>query len=280
MLLLKVLICLLSDITIGNFMSIQLQPQTADLEQWSLLAQQACVAFEVLDLFVVSGSGDVAKHKKIVEQYRKTGMVKSIHGAFIDVNPASGDSDFRELSRQRCRKSCEVACELEAGNLVFHSSAFPFLRGDYLENWAAGCASFYEELVARYPVKIYIENAQDVDPTPLRKLMEKIQSDRIGVCLDIGHVNYSRASVRQWFEELGEWIQYLHLSDNMGKFDEHLPLGQGSIDWALVNRLWKSLEKDIPITLETGDLESTRESIAFLRRHEYFGLKGNVHEKF
>ena len=255
-------------------MPIQLQPQTADLEKWEMLAQQEGAGFEVIEPFSLSGVGAFGKHMKIAEQYRKTGMVKSVHGAFIDVNPASGDPDFRNLSRQRCRESCEIASALGAGNLVFHSSAFPFLRGAFLENWAAGCAAFYEELAENYPVRLCIENAQDLDPAPLRKLMESVRSDRIGVCLDIGHVHYSRAPVTQWFEELGEWIRYLHLSDNVGTFDDHLPLGKGSIDWELVNRLWKDLNRDIPITLETGNLVSTKESLRFLRDHQYFGLEG------
>lgn len=260
--------------TIGNTMYLQLQPQIADLEQWVTLAQQENAVFEMMEPSVISGIGDFGKRQQTTEQYRKTGIAKSVHGAFIDVNPASGDPDFRKLSRQRCRESCEIAAALGAGNLVLHSSAFPFLRGGYLENWVAGCASFYEELAAGYPVKIHIENAQDVDPVPLRKLMESVHSDRIGVCLDIGHAHYSRASLDQWFDELGEWIQYLHLSDNMGEFDDHLPLGQGSIDWEQVNRLWKALGREIPITLETGNLDATKESIGFLRIHQYFGLEG------
>lgn len=261
-------------------MSIQLQPQSGELEQWVCLAQKESALLEVMDPFFLSGIGNWEKYKQAAEQYRQTGMVASVHGAFIDVNPASGDPALRELSRQRCRESCEIASALGAGNVIFHSSAFPFLRGAYLENWAASCASFYEELVSRYPVRIYIENAQDLDPAPLQKLMEKVCSDRIGVCLDIGHIHYSRAPVSQWFDQLGEWIQYLHLSDNMGQFDDHLPLGKGSIDWAQVNGLWKSLGKDIPITLETGNLESTKETIRFLRRHQYFGLEGIVNEQF
>lgn len=276
----KAWICLLSDTTTGKSMSVQLQPQTADLEQWVALAQRENVAFEVMDLLLVSGICDFEKQEHIVEQYWKTGMAKSVHGAFIDVNPASGDPEFRELSRRRCRESCEIAAAMGAGNLIFHSSAFPFLRGAYLENWAAGCASFYEELANHYPVRIFIENAQDVDPTPLRMLMERVSSNRIGVCLDIGHAHYSRAPVSLWFEQLGQWIEYLHLSDNMGRFDDHLPLGQGSIDWALVNRHWGSLGKDIPITLETGDMQSTKESLCFLREKGYFGLEGKIHEKF
>ena len=123
-------------------------------------------------------------------------------------------------------------------------------------------------------VRIYIENAQDLDPTPLRCLLERVRSDKIGVCLDIGHIHYSHAPVSRWFEELGDRIGYLHLSDNLGEFDDHLPLGKGSIDWELVNSLWKSLGKNIPITLETGNLDSTQESLQFLRNHQYFGLEG------
>lgn len=261
-------------------MAIQLQPQSAELEQWVTLAREEGTAFEVLDPFFLSGIGNFGKYGEIAQRYRESGLAASVHGAFIDVNPASGDPDFRELSRRRCRESCEIAVTLGAGNLVFHSSAFPFLRGAYLENWAAGCAAFYEELAAKYPVKLYIENAQDLDPTPLRKLMEKLHSDRVGVCLDIGHVNYSRAPIAQWFDELGEWIQYLHLSDNHGEFDDHLPLGQGCVDWELVNQLWKALGNDIPVTLETGTLAATRKSISFLRDHQYFGMEGNGHEQF
>ena len=258
-------------------MSIQLQPQRAELDQWVKFAQNEGAAFEIVDLFMGPDIGALEKQLCNAKQYTQTGITASVHGAFIDVNPASGDLAIRELSQRRCRESCEIATALGAGNLVFHSSAFPFLRGAYLENWAAGCAAFYEELAAQYPVRLYIENAQDVDPTPLRKLMENIHSDRIGVCLDIGHANYSRVPIDQWFDQLGEWIQYLHLSDNLGEYDDHLPLGQGHIDWELVNRLWKALGKDIPITLETGNMDATRKSIAFLRNHQYFGLEGKGH---
>ena len=264
----------------GKPMPIQLQPRIAELEQWSKLARWENAVFEVIDPFLGPDIGTLGKQLCIAEQYRKTGLTASVHGAFIDVNPASGDPDIRELSRRRCRESCEIAMALGAGNLVFHSSAFPFLRGAYLENWAACCADFYEELAADYPVRICLENAQDLDPTPLRKLMERVRSDRISVCLDIGHANYSRTPVGQWFDQLGEWIQYMHLSDNLGEFDDHLPLGQGCVDWELVNRHWKALGKDIPVTLETGTLEATGQSVAFLRNHRYFGLEGNGHEQF
>lgn len=260
--------------TAGNSMPIQLQPQITDLEAWVTLAQQENAVFEVMDSVLVTGSRDFGKLTEITETYRNTGLCRSLHGAFMDVNPASGDPDFSALSRQRCRESCETAVSLGAGDVVFHSSAFPFLRGAYLENWASGCAAFYEELAQNYPVRIWIENAQDLDPEPLRCLMDKVRSDRIGVCLDIGHASYSRTPVSAWFESLSDRIGYLHLSDNLGQFDDHLPLGQGRIDWEQVNGLWKALGREIPITLETGSLASAAGSLRFLREHRYFGLEG------
>lgn len=260
-------------------MSIQLQPQRSDLEQWVSLARKMGADFEVLDLHLLRNTNS-EEQEKIAAPYRKTGLIRSLHGAFIDVNPASGDPDLCRLSRQRCRESCKIAVSLGADRLVFHGSAFPFLRGAYLDHWAEGCAYFYEELVERYPVRLYIENAQDLDPIPLRKLMEKLHTDRVGICLDVGHANYSRAPISRWFKELGDWIQCLHLSDNGGEFDDHLPLGRGAIDWSLVNRLWEGLGRDIPVTLETGDIASTMESVRFLCRNGYFGLKGNGYEKF
>ena len=256
-------------------MTIQLQPQSTNLESWIRTAREECAFFEVMDPFFMPGYDDFQKVSHIAEQFQKTGIVSSLHGAFIDVNPNSGDPRLRELSRQRCRESCALAVFLGAQNVIFHSSAFPFLRGAYLQNWAEGCASFYEELASLYPVNIYIENAQDLDPTPLRMLMDNISSDRIGVCLDVGHANYSRVPVEQWFDVLAERVGYLHLSDNTGAFDDHLPLGQGSVDWKMVDRCWQQLGKDMPITLETVTLDATKESIRFLQKHGYFGWKGN-----
>lgn len=255
-------------------MPIQLQPQGASAEAWITLAREEDFCFEIMDIFSFPAVGNPEMTARLTDLYGKSGMARSVHGAFIDVNPASGDPAFRKISRQRCRESCETALLLGARNVVLHSSAFPFLRGPYLEGWAAHCAVFYEELIEKYPVTLYIENAQDVDPTPLRLLMDTVASDRIGVCLDVGHANYSRVPVEQWFEILGDRIGYLHLSDNLGQFDDHLPLGQGNIDWQQVHHCWEKLKKPVTVTLETGSLESTGQSIGFLRKHGYFGLRG------
>ena len=171
-----------------------------------------------------------------------------------------------------CRESCRAAIAVGAKNVVFHSSCFPFLRGPYLEGWAALSAEFYEELAREFDLKIYIENSPDIDPVPLKALMEIIRDSRIGVCLDLGHANYSHTELSGWFDALGDHIGYLHLSDNNGEYDDHLALGDGCVDWAEADRLWRSLGKATPMTLEVGGLDNVLRSLSFLRANGLFGL--------
>lgn len=249
---------------------LQVQPVGPDKTVWQDVVRQENLLYEAMELIP-----DTLGLQQVGEPfvwYRKSGRINALHGAFIDVNPASGDPDFKELSRKRCHQSCRIAALIGAKYVVFHSSCFPFLRGAYLESWAKQCAAFYAQLAEEYGLKICVENSMDLDPTPLRTLMEKTESTSVCVCLDIGHAHYSRVPLEEWFAQLGRFIGYMHLSDNRGSFDEHLPLGKGSVNWAEAERLWRQLHGEIPITLEVGGVEGVKESLAFLQNHGYFGL--------
>ena len=251
---------------------IQVQPRFDFREEWEILAGKENLCYEALDFSTQPALLESGLFDEYSKWYRSCGRTTSIHGFFIDVNPASGDPDFRALSQAKCKSSCETAISVGAKNVVFHSSCFPFLRGIYLDVWSKRCADFYQELAQTYNLNILIENSPDIDPDPIRKLMERCSDSRIGVCLDIGHAAYSHQKISSWFDELGEWICYLHLSDNNGTYDDHLPLGEGCIDWGEVNEEWKKLDRDTHITIETNGLVTTSRAVSFLKKNHYFGL--------
>lgn len=250
----------------------QVQPQFSDQENWTAFSLREGLFFEPLEFFLAPANGDSAVFERIREWYRNCGRVKSLHGAFIDVNPASGDPELRALSRRRCHESCSLAKELGAEQVVLHASAFPFLRGAYLENWAAQCADFYTELSEIYRIGIRVENSQDVDTAPLKALMRRIQGADVSVCLDIGHAHYSGAPLETWFDDLGEYIRYMHLSDNMGSFDDHLPVGSGTVNWRQADALWRQLKRGMPVTLEVNGVAGVEKSLDYLRSNGYFGM--------
>lgn len=249
---------------------IQIQPSLADPEAWAELAERENCSYEVLELSVRQDRG--IDFRRAVDWYAASGRVQSLHGAFIDNNPVSGDLLIRQASAERCRESCALAKELGAENVVFHGSCFPFLRGGYLTNWAEKSAEFYQKLAEEFGLHIHMENSMDLDPTPLRELMERVSSPLVRVCLDIGHANLSRAPIAAWFEMLGPYIDYLHLSDNPGAFDDHLPMGAGTVDWAETDSLVKALGRPCIMTMEVGGVPEVGESFAFMRANHYFGF--------
>ena len=253
----------------------QIQPMYASRDEWEALAVREDLAYEILELAMPPALNDPERYRNCEEWYLKSDRVSSVHGSFIDVNPGSGDLKQQALSRERCMESCLMARRLGAKNVIFHSSCFPFLRGGYLDFWAGSCAEFYDKLTEDVDLNLYIENSPDVDPMPIKELMSRITDRRVRVCLDIGHVNYSLASLEQWFEELHDWIAYLHLSDNSGMYDSHLALGEGTVDWEKADRLWRDLDTPMPITIETSSVGLAEQSIVFLREHNYFQLYTN-----
>ena len=244
----------------------QIQPFFDSRHEYEVLAERRGLLFEALEL---SFDGVTAEK---YNWYKTCGKVRSVHGAFMDVNPASGDGELAALSEKRYYQSCEQALACGAKNVVFHSTCFPFLRGAYLDGWINKSSDFYTRLAGEYPqLSIFVENSFDTDPGPIKGLMERIKAENVGVCLDIGHVHYSRAPLEEWFSALGKHIGYLHLSDNTGVYDDHLTLGSGTVDWKKASELASKLGENIPVTLEVGSAESIARSLDFLEENGYFG---------
>lgn len=246
---------------------IQIQPLYSDCFNYEVLAKSRGLFFEALEL-----SFDGVSEEKY-NWYRESNYIKSFHGAFIDVNPGSGDAVIREYSKKKYEESCVTALDCGAQNVVFHSTCFPFLRGSYIEVWANRCAEFYCYLAEKYSkLNIFIENSIDINPEPIKKIIDMVDRKNVGVCLDMGHINYSSASFEEWFDVLGDRTGYLHLSDNMGVYDDHLPIGDGTVDWNKVCNFAKYLPAETPVTLEVGTPESIEKSLRFMKENHFPGV--------
>lgn len=70
--------------------------------------------------------------------------------------------------------------------------------------------------------------------------------------LDVGHCNINQEEnlTEAFFKKFGNKIVHLHLSDNRGIEDDHLPLGCGNIEWEEIIKIIKKFEFNKTITLE------------------------------
>jgi sugar phosphate isomerase/epimerase len=58
----------------------------------------------------------------------------------------------------------------------------------------------------------------------------------VGVCLDTGHAHLG-GELDTAMQKLSRHLRMIHASDNHGRYDDHLPPGQGAIDWPHVLQL-------------------------------------------
>ena len=66
-------------------------------------------------------------------------------------------------------------------------------------------------------------------------MVEAVNDPRLRICLDVGHAHCnSHTSVLAWIQALRTKIGFVHLHNNHGERDEHLPFAQGSMDMLAV----------------------------------------------
>ena len=61
-------------------------------------------------------------------------------------------------------------------------------------------------------------------------IMGAIQDLNVGLCLDTGHAHIA-GDLYSAAHKLSSHLQMVHVNDNHGQFDQHLPPGKGGIDW-------------------------------------------------
>lgn len=87
--------------------------------------------------------------------------------------------------------------------------------------------------------------------------------------LDIGHANLNGHTPVQFIRKFGRRIRHVHLHDNKGKGDDHLPMGKGTVDWKkTINELRKVYDGTVTLEIFSGkeDVLASREKLRKLLR--------------
>ena len=81
-----------------------------------------------------------------------------------------------------------------------------------------------------------------------------LDADNFGICIDTGHANLHREQDASYLlrliEEFQDQLIQIHLSDNLGKSDEHNLPGKGNIEWPEVISSLKAMDFKGPFVLE------------------------------
>jgi len=158
---------------------------------------------------------------------------RALHGPFGDLCPGSFDALVRELARHRFDGAVAAARALAAGDLILHHGYVP--GTSHPPNWVRRSTVFWSTFLQAHPgpLRLHLENLLERDPAMLIDIVDAVRDPRLDACLDVGHVHcHSPLPVTEWIRRLGSRIGYVHLHGNNGDADQHLGLGQGSLDMA------------------------------------------------
>lgn len=237
-------------------------PDLEHLEEWDALK----IPFEYNDFMLPGILDQKEETERRIREYLQPERDRSedtLHGPFLDITIHSSDSLIRKVSDYRIRQACEIAVRLQVKGMILHTNIIPnFYEKSYRRGWLDRNAEYLSALLEEYPgLYIYMENMFDEEPDCLAALAERMQGQRFGVCLDLAHANISGTDISVWHDTCAPYIMHYHINDNHGYIDEHLPAGDGGIDW---KKILPCLRRDVSVLVEVNSLEKYRKSVEYL----------------
>lgn len=151
-------------------------------------------------------------------------------------------------------ESLEVFFKLGAKMFTIHPFYHPY-KNEY-EHLILANIDFFNQIVPiakRMNMVMMLENyLYPFDQVGVFKRIIKNVKD-LKIHLDIGHLNIGGNPVQSadnFFNEFGDLIIHLHMHDNKGTADEHLPFFCGNINWRKIIDIIKKNNYKKTITLE------------------------------
>ena len=134
------------------------------------------------------------------------------------------------------------AQRLEASLVTLHLGSCPpgTGRAEALSNVFEGIRRAMPELERRQ-MRLALENHTQAiitaslgdHPSDFDRLMAELRSPWIGRTLDLGHAHINN-HLEEFLSQPFDRVFNVHLHDNLGAEDQHLPIGEGMIPWGVI----------------------------------------------
>ena len=174
-----------------------------------------------------------ADFREVAERLAEAGRSVTFHAPFMDLRPGALDPWIRQTSLDRLRQVFDMVPWFQPRSVVCHASFdekyYVSAEAQWLEHSLATWRTLLDGIAGTETV-ITLENVYERDPQPLRRLLDALASPQARFCFDAGHANvFGSVPLASWIEELGDLLGEMHIHDNHGLTDEHLPVGEGNI---------------------------------------------------
>jgi len=200
------------------------------------------------------------------------GLSVTFHAPFMDLRPGAIDPRIRQVSLDRLKQVFDLIPWFRARSVVCHASFdekyYSSIEEQWLENSLVTWRTLLECIQGTETI-IALENVYERTPEPLKRLLNALDSPQVRFCLDTGHVNaFGGAPLGLWIETLGDLLGEIHIHDNHGTADEHLPVGEGSFPFRELFAMIRERKFKPILTVESHsekDLQRMLESLQAMK---------------
>jgi sugar phosphate isomerase/epimerase len=187
---------------------------------------------------------DMGDAKELGKRLRDSGIMCTAHAPFMDLSPGGYDRRIRALSKDKIKKAIEMAHRLNAINIVCHPGYNKWFYDGNEQLWLDNSVETWSDILSEAnggPV-ILLENIFEEIPDTLIALFGYFKDKDLCFCFDSGHFNlFSKVPLDAWLIPLKSRIREMHLHDNHGSSDEHLPIGGGTFPFRELRAFVKQL---------------------------------------
>lgn len=232
-----------------DFLDLTLEPPEAGVEKFSV--EETKKLLEAADLGVVGHTGWHLYGNSVYPEVRR-GIAESLIWAASQLGPL-GVKHMTYHIHGQVAKYTTLTDAIDA-------------QAETLALAAEGSAAHGVEIMLEHT------NAYPWQFEMLEKLFEQI--DSLKFHLDVGHANLSDDGTNKtarFFEKFGNRLVHVHLSDNRGQRDEHLPLGVGTVNWPEIAKIFRNHGYDRTITLEVFSEDEDYLALSLKKAREWFG---------
>ncbi|MHC1631626.1 MAG: sugar phosphate isomerase/epimerase family protein [Methanotrichaceae archaeon] len=169
-----------------------------------------------------------------------TNLVITIHLPYSDLNLASMNQPIWDESVRQMKICLSLASEFSRLAVVHPGHLSPLGKHMPDRAWEQNILGIQQicDHAAELDMTIAVENMPNIEsllgrmPEEIQGILENVGRDNLGFVFDVGHANTNNNVDR--FLDLKDKIIHVHIHDNHGKRDEHLPVKWGTVDWTKV----------------------------------------------
>lgn len=192
----------------------------------------------------------------LTEQLRALDVAYTVHPPAWDINLTSENKAIREASFLEYKKAVEFAGRIQAHHVVIHPGfclAPPFDK-EVGKRRAKMYIQQLCEIAKPLNVTLAIENV-GYSGTSLftqeeyEHFLDDVDSSA-KYLLDIGHANLNGWDIASVIYQVKDRLAGLHVHDNDGHGDQHLPIGEGTVEWASIFEVLRTEQIVCELVLE------------------------------